>query len=80
MTAWDEKPTSTCKGCGEEIRWIEFAASGKKHPVDPEPSSAGSIAVEPDGKARRAQPSYSGPKYVSHFETCSKRDEFRKPR
>lgn len=83
MTAWDQKPTSTCggnsdRGCGEPIRWVEFAASGKKHPVDAEPSSAGTIIVDEDGKARRAPPDYTGEKWVSHFGTCSKASEFKK--
>lgn len=76
--AWEERPAGTCRGCGDEIRWVKFPASGKSMPVDAEPSSAGDVAVDVEGNARKVGQGYSGDRYVSHFVTCARRDEFRK--
>ena len=45
-----------CNRCGKEIQWMKLA-SGKSHPVDPEP-----IMIETSGSPMEG--------YKSHFATC----------
>ncbi len=62
---------SKCKGCRAEILWIE-TATGKLMPID----------VKPKKVFRRNERGHwvliEG--YESHFATCPKADQFRKPK
>jgi hypothetical protein len=78
-----------CRGCGAEIRWVKLEP-GKPHPVDPKAVSvilldegrfptaedaARALTVEggnPRGRVVRA--------YISHFATCPKAEQFRRPK
>lgn len=56
---------SECKGCGEEIEWIE-TTNGKRMPVNP-----GKITVvTPRGEVVTG--------YVPHWSVCKAADQFRK--
>lgn len=79
---WSERPPATCgeggrSGCGEPIRWVTWP-SKKRMPVDAEPDPTGRIAVDEDGGARYVSSGYEGPRYVSHFATCSSAGNFRR--
>ena len=63
---------ATCKGCGKPIIWAEMAA-GRRAPFD---AKAGTILLE-DKDGTKGARYVRG--HVSHFATCPKADEFRKP-
>jgi len=54
-----------CKGCGEEIEWIE-TKEGKKMPVNP----GKVVVVTQDGRVVTGQ--------VPHWSTCPRAADFRK--
>lgn len=76
-----------CNSCGAEILWCK-TTSGKRMPLDSEPTKAGLFVIEGDPKidadeeggplARKASPGYWGEKYTSHFATCPDADRWRK--
>jgi hypothetical protein len=74
-----------CFGCGEAI-FFARTGSGSKIPIDVEPNSAGTFVVEhaetPDPQCYRlsndAAATYTGDKYVPHWETCPKAKDFKK--
>lgn len=79
-----------CRGCGREILWAE-TRSGKRIPLDPEPSVAGNVVLEQASssegglevfRALFLAPGSSWPskRYVSHFSTCPAAARFRHPR
>lgn len=57
---------SKCRGCGGEIVFLKTAA-GRVMPADAE-------TVEPGDEQ------FDHARHVSHFATCSKADQFRRPR
>jgi hypothetical protein len=76
-----------CKSCGAGIRWAKWASSGRWVPLD--------VDAKPDGNvvlvARRGMERVESfnkdsaehaklKRYVSHFATCPKADEHRRPR
>jgi hypothetical protein len=63
--------TDVCKGCGETIEWV-VTKGGKRMPVNLVPVKV--AVARPDGRYDVA----TGRE--SHFATCSKAGEFRKPR
>lgn len=69
-----------CRSCGAPMRWVETSA-GRRMPLDPDPSSAGNVVIEADGKARVLPPveaaRYTGEKFTSHFATCPDAARFR---
>lgn len=63
----------TCRGCGKPILFVT-TSHGKKMPVDPE-------KVQVMVKRKDEDVYYlARDAYVSHFATCEKADDFRKPR
>ncbi len=69
---------SKCRGCGRRILWV-VTSSGVRHPLD---------AVAPVFQLQRrklangdefVEWARAPDAYVSHFVTCPKRDQFRKP-
>lgn len=76
----NESETSTCRGCGREIFWIE-TRSGKKAPVDIERTHAekdDTWMVNDEGKFFKANRGDEG--HTPHFATCPQADKFRKER
>jgi hypothetical protein len=76
--------TGTCRGCGQPILWVEMADSGRANPLNPEHDPRGNIVLDRAGKAhylKRGEAYLVPPieRYVSHFATCSRAKEFRKP-
>ena len=59
---------SKCRGCGQEIKWIEMA-SGKKMPLDPDPVQMVIVNVG-IGEVRGV--------YMPHWATCPKAKDFKK--
>lgn len=78
--------TGTCRSCGLPILWVEMAVSGKKNPLNPEPTPDGNVAVvggvgealkgEALGEARKN----GADLYLSHFATCKTAAQHRKPK
>ncbi len=67
---------STCGSCGAPIRW-GVTYSGKRMPIDPEPSELGNVRVFGDGRCAalgltdiEAYRLAGIPLYLSHFATC----------
>jgi hypothetical protein len=71
---------STCRSCGEPVRWVEIRKSGKKMPLDVDPVSNGNVVIEADGRAAvlPALANYQGEKYVTHFDTCPEAKRWRR--
>lgn len=82
---WSEVPATPCKGrpgaagCGQLIRWVVMP-SKKCMPVDAEPSEAGTLAVDDAGAAQYVGRGAAGPRYVSHFATCTNATAFSRGR
>jgi len=80
-----------CTYCGKSIVWVRTAASGSWMPVDAEPSSDGKVVIDGLGSDARAHviaptlfdrdewPSDTV-RRTSHFATCPKADQARRPR
>ena len=70
-------PTSNCRSCGAEIRWV-LTTAGRRMPVDAEPHlvmvSTGETLLT-DGPL--VKPAYG---YTSHFATCPHAAQHRRPR
>jgi hypothetical protein len=68
---------STCRSCGEEVRWAE-TVNGKKVMLDPEPTSSGVYALEDRAGtivAVRIRSPYTGDRYDCHWDTCANKGE-----
>ena len=63
--------TSTCRGCGEQIYWVEMV-SGKKMPINIKPQKF--VKVEPRGFV---DVGFVEEGFTSHFTTCPKATAFR---
>lgn len=69
---------SACASCGAPVRWA-MTTKGRRMPLDLDPRDDGNITVAPQpggfdratvwGNSREGMP--PGPRYVSHFATCS---------
>ena len=80
---------SRCKSCGAQIVWVK-TDSGKRMPVDAEPSEDGNVFVADDGPLRTGclvivlgQPDLlTDPdvRHKSHFATCPDADSHRSKR
>ncbi len=66
-----------CKDCGKPIRWYK-TATGKSMPVNPDPVTDGNVVIE-IGRARvlKTGETYTGRRFVSHFNTCPFADKRR---
>lgn len=71
-------PTRPCRACGAPIYW-GLTNSGRKIPLDPAPTPTGNLAFRDDGRvvSDHGFPT-TAPRYVSHFVTCPRADEFRR--
>lgn len=71
-----------CRSCGAPVRWA-ITSSGKRMPLDPQPSARGNIVLRPrftgqsplaevyrDHTDALAAVEGSGDTYTTHFETC----------
>lgn len=81
--------TAQCRSCGAEIIWTVTDAGGKRMPVDAHATPNGNLALYfPDrGRGPVVSKTYGyheadaeAPRYTSHFATCPKAAEHRKPR
>jgi hypothetical protein len=65
-----------CRWCDADVRWVVMVPSGKKNPLDPDPAPNGNVILEAHNtglaKALRRGEPYEGPRYLSHWATCSK--------
>jgi len=71
---------SVCKGCGQDIRWIEMI-SGKRMPIDRKPQKMVMLIEDlPEGTVSNFQPDkgITVTVYVTHWSTCSKAKDFKK--
>jgi hypothetical protein len=66
-----------CGSCGAPMRWGVTSTSGARMPLDPVPSSEGSVWIRPDGRLRaltaveRVRALEAGEElYRTHWETC----------
>ena len=69
----------TCKSCGARVIWCH-TESGKRMPLDEEPSERGNMLLGKDGVARHiGDPAmFAGQKRLSHFATCASAAQHRK--
>jgi hypothetical protein len=69
-----------CKGCGAKIEWWKTVA-GKNMPVDSDPHPEGNVQIDVAANIVRVVPVGSHkPLYRSHFVTCEKAGDFRRPK
>lgn len=84
---------AACRSCKAPMLWVTFP-SGKRNPLDAEPSAAGNIVVyeheAPNGEVWRCALLLSNeelvreareagiPLYLTHFKTCPDADEHRR--
>lgn len=76
-----------CRSCGAAILWVTMEPSGKKNPLDAEPSPNGNIVASEGGKGMVVKGDQllqlreaGSPLYLSHFASCSGAAQHRKPR
>lgn len=67
-----------CKSCGARIIWARTAA-GKPIPLDAKPVAGGNLVFNPFTGLVAAERG-AGFRHVSHFSTCTKAAEHRKPK
>jgi hypothetical protein len=73
--------SAQCSTCHAPIRWAVFAASGRRAPLDYEPSPDGNLMVigQSNGVPLIAiADTEDGPLYKNHFATCPQADEHRR--
>ena len=73
----------TCRSCQARIFWAVSAKTGKRMPIDFEPSAKGNLRIGPGpvatvigGGAKMAMQA-RGQAYISHFSTCPQSKEWR---
>lgn len=87
---------STCSSCGASIWWALSFTTGRRMPVDAEPSPDGNVLLaesKPDGTpvvrvVGKTPPgegpdlfgAVPGPRYTSHFATCPHANQHRRTR
>ena len=76
--------TSTCRGCGEPIRWV-LTVDGARMPLNPVSAADGNVVpvTTKDGKRRArvltgAELPAQEPAWVPHHRTCTKAGDFRR--
>jgi hypothetical protein len=76
--------TGTCKSCGAKLLWV-VNASGRRNPLDRDPSPAGNVRLLPDGTCRvvpkadlEAATAAGEELRTSHFATCPGAASFRR--
>lgn len=73
-------PVANCRSCGALIRWVTSGRTGKRMPIDAEPSLSGNLRLKvlvgvvtalvvPAGPERSRLRSEDGA-YISHHATC----------
>lgn len=71
-----------CRYCPARIRWV-LTIGGKRMPLNPDPDPAGTVVLDPDGRARvltgRELPA-QGDAFVAHWTACPGSSEARRPR
>lgn len=82
MTA-QRPPVASCRSCWAPIIWAT-TGSGKKIPVDVEPSEGGNIVLSPGPRPMATVVSHGGREpgttlHCSHFATCKNADQHRNP-
>jgi hypothetical protein len=70
---------SRCRACKRVIRWAK-TENRRPIPVDPDPVPDGNLVITAQGIAHvlRKNEEPTGLTYVSHFSTCSNRDQFQR--
>jgi len=70
---------SICKSCRAPIKWIQMAKSGKKNPLDVQPTPDGNVAIGGDGLGYIVNDmNRKPPLYKSHFATCPNAQQHKK--
>lgn len=73
MATWRK---SECRGCGRAIVWVKNPETNKAVPLDPAPPV---YAVAVEGEELVGRTVERETMMVSHFATCPKANEMRKP-
>lgn len=73
---------SACRSCGAAIVWAVSTSSGKRMPLDAEPTAQGNVildsATEPYSAVVQRGPIADGSGHLSHFVTCPNAASWRK--
>jgi Zinc knuckle len=69
---------SFCKGCSAMIEWHK-TSDGKNIPLDPDPHAQGNLTFDERLRVVYMRPGSKPKMYRSHFATCPKAVEFRRP-
>lgn len=77
-----------CRRCNARIRWVRMAKSGKAMPINPVPDAdRGNVYVEPSdqacvltGEERQRAVNDGVPLYLSHYASCPRASQNRKPK
>lgn len=61
-----------CRSCGASILWAVSAKTGKRMPLDGEPTATGTMAFNPQGHAEYVDPKGDDPRprFLSHHASC----------
>jgi hypothetical protein len=80
--------TNNCRSCGAPIVWAVTEATGRRMPIDPEPTSGGNVILSDDnppvalvlpaGQASLFAHGTGADRFTSHFATCPNADAHRK--
>lgn len=74
---------SKCRSCGAEMMWARAENSGKRIPLDAEPTPTGNVILCGYGEdvvcryLKKDEP-HDGNRYTSHFASCPQAQQWRK--
>jgi hypothetical protein len=79
-----------CRSCNAHVLWAVTEATGKRIPIDPDPTPGGNVILSdddppvalvlPTGQASLFALGTGADRYTSHFATCPNADAHRKAR
>ena len=76
----------SCQACGGLVFWLEHVVTGKRAPINADPDPRGNIVLELTNfgwRYRVLRKNETAPEdglWMSHFVTCVKAADFRRPR
>ncbi len=77
---------SKCRSCGASVVWLENNRTGKRAPIDAQPSEDGNILLDRHAGTYQVLASSTdralaaGHLHTNHFMTCKTADQWRTPK